>query len=541
MSIDTKAMKWVGAWEPRLNGPVSLSRSVLVLLGLIVLVALWYLCAGSAFITNDQMDYLFELDASWRLASHQLPYRDFITPVGPVFYGALYVARVLFGAGPESPVLAIFPFAVLGGLGLLFMGRTRLPPRVALLLAGLLTLRAISPRFIDSVFTDASFLALYNTLSMLFLALVLLGSVFAPRQPRPIQDGLWIGCAMLALVGLKLNMAVYGGAAMCVGICVHARLRSTLLVAGVVVAAGLVVAWVAAPELVRAYLLDVHQATQANGWMDRLHDKSMQIVMLKLPYLLISVFELWIIEKLRDTDPKHRVHHLLSALVLFLVGWGVVLNDHENTPILLILMFLYVAMALMDDTVVLRGQPGVWWRRTKYAVVFAPVLVVGAWPMLNDVGSTLIYTPRALLATPVAWTGTAPGLNHLRFSFGGAEGGEDEVQRVQEALDLVREHHQEHATILDAEFVNMVPYLLQSPPPKHTLAWMDGGRTFNATAHPDPERMLSDTQVVLRPMHRDHADRGHSEDLFWTLYGPTIQKDYQQVASTDHWDMFVRR
>ncbi|MGI4811824.1 MAG: hypothetical protein ACRYGG_00570, partial [Janthinobacterium lividum] len=184
-----------------------------ILAGMVLAMALVFMAAGKIYINDVPMDFMFELDTAWRLHTGQVPYIDFITPIGPVFYIVSGWAHRIFGPGPMTQAwLPMIPSLLLGAM-MLWVGRRRLPPRMALLLAVLMVVRTCSPRFIDYVFLESSFLAPYNTFSSFLAVIVMLASAlpvrgYARKSWHPWMEGAILGFCLTCMVFLKMHYAV---------------------------------------------------------------------------------------------------------------------------------------------------------------------------------------------------------------------------------------------------------------------------------------------------------------------------------------------
>jgi len=541
-SFDARVIRGLGRLERLVALQVPGRRAALwfggVVLGLFVVNVL----ASGVFLNSHTADFFFMLETSWRLQNGQVPCTDFPTPIGPVFYGMIWLTGALFGHGPgaliHTPLLLAAPVSA----GVLAIAWQRMNPVFAFGIAVFVLLNTVSPRFVDEGFVDLSFLAYYNKFSWLLVAPILIGALFPRRlpaeRPQAAAEGAFLGACLVALVFLKINYGVVGAGALIAGAVLNANVRrSTGVALAVAAAVGGLVALTASGWLA-AYVGDVQSVAAANDLGQRWGMKSQSMLRGYMPLLYASLAAIWLIEQYRKGDPS-AWPDVGAVLVLFGANYGLAFNDHGDYPVLICLLFLRVHLAAQDRTLPLRGAAGAAYRQAKLAFTVSPLLVVVGWVSVNDAGSIAWHTVGSWLAPSVPWDSPAPRIGELAINNGTnpqtPEG--NLVRSIGDGLSLVREHGLEDRTILVGDRINVMPYLLNAPPPKGTLAWFDIGRTFSATAHPDPDVLFADVEVVM--IHRQTVFPA-TRNLFTALYQDELDSRYALVDETDDWILYAR-
>src|SRR5690606_26878422 len=128
--------------------------------------------------------------------------------IGPLYYQLLHLAQLVFGGGPEA-VLAAAPLAALvAAPALILIAARRMGHGYALFLALVVTLRALTPRSMDTVSFDFTYLAVYNSLSWLLVTPVMVGALFVPERPSRVAPALEAP-VMAALVVAMLRLKAH--------------------------------------------------------------------------------------------------------------------------------------------------------------------------------------------------------------------------------------------------------------------------------------------------------------------------------------------
>lgn len=542
MSFETRFLETAGRLHAALAREISGLRLVAFALAPVVLTIALGLIAGAIYVNNTPGDFFFMLDSAWRIASGQVPHLDFGTPIGGLYYLLLAGARGLFGPGPEAMGLAA-PFAALVGAPLLaLLAHRRMTGGYALALTWVVALRAVTPRSMDAVTIDFSFLAAYNSVSWLLIFPVAVAASFPARRRSGggaiVAEALVLGALVAALAFLKMPYALVAAFLLLTGALAHDGPDRRTCLAGIAVA-GVIVAsvYVAAPRFVAAYWSDLAYAASVAPFSERVFGKISEILLTGFTTAALSVGMVWLVEQYRKAPggaPLWR--DVVRAAALLASGFGLTANNHDAFLFLSLLLFLFGHLFVMARGERTEETPDA--RRVRFALSAAPFLAVAGWFLVMDGAAVLAHTAAARLGAPLEVAAEAPGFERLKLPSSGGAWAADLPERLGEGVEVLRREGLADAKILTLDFYNPFPYLLAAPPPRGVLAWFDYGRTFSPSVHPDPDALLKDVDVVVCPMPR--AGTVNPERL-WEIYGERIEASYRRVARTPHWEVWRRQ
>ncbi|MGI4851972.1 MAG: hypothetical protein ACRYGR_08530, partial [Janthinobacterium lividum] len=232
--------------------------------------------------------------------------------------------------------------------------------------------------------------------------------------------------------------------------------------------------------------------------------------------------------------------HAPVALLVVGATVGLVINDHENTPLMAVVIFLMFHTALMAYTPRTRFGEVHGWGRVKYVVTLLPFLIFSTWHLCNDAICFAIYAPRVWTTKVTPLDSSAPGIRRLTLQF--PMGPHITLpDHLNDGLRLLRGYHEEHALILQDDFSNPFPYLLQTPPPKGTLAWMDPSRTFSIKDHPKEEDMFGNVEVILAWTAPGGLDFSPTTAAFRHIYGQYVVDHYDQMGFDHGWILMRKK
>lgn len=522
------------------------------------------LCAHGTYISTNPIDYLFMIEQGWRLAQGQIPYRDFITPIGPLYYFLIYLLEQLASGDPTAYRLTGFIGLLFFGPGLLWISYRRLPGKLAVFLALFFAMMPISPREMDGLFFDFSFLALYNTLSWPLIATVMLGALFpispsrAPTRQSSsptmsmVFDGTAIGAAALALLGIKITHGLVAVGIICIALLIRPGNRLALFIGLAIILTGLALGYFFAGELLHTYISDIVQINQANNLMERLQLKAHLFVYQGRVTFLMSFATIWLIEKCRQYHPT-RVGYadIGAAVTILLATYADAFNDNEDTPASMPLLFLLFWLVANRVTLPLLTNPRRDYRYIKISLTALPFLLWTGLPLANDGLAIVLHSGSAWLRPITPWPtnlpSDAPELSRLKILASTADGANTlaksatDQQRyllgLQEAVTLLRQDHLDQSKIYEARFNNVLPWLLHAPSPRGVLAWLDPRRTITEMAHPPVDTYLQDVDVLL--ISKLPYDMSWSP-LFHSIYDPAIARDYTLIHDTEYWQIYRR-
>lgn len=555
-TLDGRTFEAMAALHRFLESDKTFTQSFIWFTGCLSIFFLVSLSATGAFISTYQKDYLFVIEQGWRLAQGQLPYRDFISPIGPLYYALIGGVQYLSSGAAGAYRLTGFLAMLFVGPGLIWMAWRRLSANIAIFVALYFALIPVSPRELDGLFFDFSYLALYNSLCWPLIAIVMLGALFNPfrdKGPRyAVMEGLLIGLAITALLALKITHGISALGISVVGLLVRPNNRSALIVALLCAVGIAAINCAFAPDLLERYIANLVEIGQSNNLTDRIHSKMQNIIYHETATFLASFFAFWVIEKYRQYHPRKVSYADVAAVgTIFLVTYADTLNDNEDTLATVPLLFLALWLVARSITLPIDGPVGDSYRRVKTCLLSIPFLLWAGLPIANDSLAIVFHSISFWLRPATSWPSNLPiasDLRHLKLP--GSLGTEplpslekmDErsayLLALKQGVSELQRLHLDRVKIYETRFDNTFSWLLQAPSPKGVLAWLDVGRTFSETAHPPADTYLHDVDVLMvSKLPSDTA----STKLFWNIYGSNVSHDFELVSETECWRIYRRR
>lgn len=474
-------------------------------------------------------DLWVEVDAIWRSHLGQQPNRDFITPIGPFFYG---VYRLLLTFEPPSLAVMIHGNLLVGvAAGLLAYGiSARSAPREAVVLLVLLVfLTASSGRALGTPLAAQAvpYIVPYNRWAWAIAIPCAFGLLAAhPRGAR--LPWILVGLALAALFFLKLSYF----AALCglagAALLIDARSgegRGEILRRAVLLSASLAVS-LALGALLSApveYWNDVRTIAAANYVAFRLFKFVLQLPEAGLMFgFAIVVCAL---------AGRQRGVAIADAARLFLMaacGAAIMSQNHENNEAPLYYGALILAYTLGRS----RGgseDPAEAQRETGPALSFYLLLLLLLVPMTADAGTAAVARLRAATGPQ----GSIPQfadtpLADLRSA------DRAEIPKVVDGLGLLARVGQGEGTVLPFTMGNPFSALTNTRSPRGGMAISYYGRTFSEHHRPPPERLLGDADFLL--IRKADA----TSAWMWRLYEPQIRARYTLAGESDHWTVWRR-
>jgi len=489
-------------------------RLALPLSALALLAALLLVLPGQTVTTAYTNDLLVFLDGAHRLASGQVPNRDFHTALGPLVYlipfAGLWLTGSLGGAMPMGMALVLAAFVPL----LVQVLGPRMRPVLALPFGAFLVLLIALPANPGERITALSFAMFYNRLGWAALALLLV-MVLRPQQQNLWRDAI---CAALLVLLPAYVKATYGLAA--IGfVCLmlldprHRRWAALALALAALGAGAVELVWRGSA----GYMADL--MTTARISAERGGRDLARIALGNLPTLvlfaLIAGLALRRVSALRDL--AFYGFCLVSGLLLLsqsAQGWGI-LTLHAGAAVA-------AEKAMADGRAPAAGMP---------LLLAALLLPIG----LHNAATLGLHSTLA-----VARAGEPIGLPHLqevrflqlrdprnpfvdRYLAGLARGGEV-LARLQPAAERV--------VVLD--FANPFSAGLGLVPARGDWSWLHWNRNVSEGYHLPGEMLLADADLVLVP------EIGINPGPLLALYRPVLDREFRQVLAEDGWTIFRR-
>lgn len=512
------------------------------------------LSSPAVFVNDVPFDLFIPLDGAWRMANGQWPHVDFSTPIGLLYYLEVAAGYAIAGTDPRlvlwANALALLPVT----LGALLATRGRLSPvlRVSVVLA--IALLAIAPRMLDQGPGRLAHLAFYNRQGAALVVIALLALFLQPvtrGKWSDLRDALLIAACGLATAYMKVTFLGFmvGGLLVAVAFGPNRRLAgwSLLMIAG-----GLALSAIIAPEAAGAYLSDLSLAAQAssNGTPLSRLNRLPEIIAANMGFLsAIAVLGLAVLRTSQGADERRQASRTLLVLMALTAGSLLVTLQNHDAFVTTSLVPLLLAFIMVRDRK----------RTASVAPLLAALPLIWIWggALVMDAGSIIMQRIGSTIGRPLSDTGplariVVPKLSAdepkpLQMIVDGRLSVEaaNDLELIQSKIDLpyllndglslLSSHIGPQSHILSLSFAPFFPFATQTPPPRHSLAWWDYQRTYSKTALPDINAMIGASDYVMVPKIKTRKDA-----MLWTIVGPTIEARYTVIASTPLWALWAR-
>lgn len=531
--------------------------------------ALWWLLPFAALLLSALLqvsrgvyfhifthDMFVPLEGALHLQHGHLPHRDFVSPLGILYYVIHYLPGLVAPISASTLIHANLLAAVLVALVALIVGRQRLPLWLASVVALYLGFVASSPRQIGEAASAISNNASYNRFGWALIGL--LAIVAACPRPDPTRraalvDGAVAGGLLTALFLIKLTYAGAGLGIVLVALVTVCRLSDWRFPAMLFGLFGSVVLLMElSTGLIHLYLADVRMA--ASVATDVLRPA---FAIRLLVYCATGAVAVLVIGLLNEPDQRrHRVWvpRTLLSLAIVLAGVAIGIQNHPEleNPLLAIAVLVagYPALQVLRHAAPDATERGA--RRLTGRLCATAFVAMAAVSMVQDVAAIAwtAMAPRARGAE-VAWLAGTP-IADLALSAANLpippQAGSDPVIRndvaligvIGEGAALLRPHlrGRHDAVVLPLTFSNPFPVVLGLPPVRHEVAWWHAGRTFSQDRKPDPDLLLGGVDYVMMPKRY----MSYSTVLaFHAAYAPEIARDFRLVDENRSWQLLARR
>ncbi|PVE25748.1 hypothetical protein DC522_02950 [Microvirga sp. KLBC 81] len=499
-----------------------------ILLGAIVFAVL--LAAPGVTITASYVNDLFIfLDGAHRIASGQIPNRDFHTALGPLsFYipaWGYWLSGTMGGAMPSGMALATLVLA----MPIAHVLSSRLHPILALPYGLFLLLVLAAPLNLGESITALSFAMFYNRIGWAALGALLI-MYLRPERCRPWQEGIdAVSAAVLTLVMLYTKIT-YGLVALTflTFLLSDSRQRrwvaaaiALILISGI----GIEAFWRSTP----AYIADLVMSAQVSGSRSPA-DLTGTFIRHLADYTLLGIFAALVLPRTRS----------LRDLLFF--GFctvpGLLIQNQNSQPWGILTIHAGAAVAA-EMILRLRAQHSSQEFPPSSFATGAPL------PLMAMILPTLLHCFMALglhTAMAVARSGKAfdlpkfaevrliaPWLSEKRtlmhVYLESIESGARALESLPEALTKV--------SVLD--FANPFSVGLGLPPPRGDSAWLHWNRNVNASHFIPPEQYFSDVNILMLPKW------GINHAPLRELYQAYIDANFEPLHDTEGWIIYRRK
>jgi len=472
-------------------------------------------------------DLLIFLDGAHRIASGQVPNRDFHTALGPlVSYipGAGYwLSGTLGGALPGGMALSLFALAP----AVAHILATRLRPVIALPFGAFLILVLAAPVNLGESIGSLSFAMFYNRIGWAALAalLVMYLRPLPGGAQRPALDAV---CAAALTLAMLYTKATYGAVALgFLGFMLSDRRQRAWAGAAIVltVMGGLIVEAFWRSSL--AHVADLMLASRVSG--ARPLADLVEVLLRHLPdfafFAMLTGLALWRTRSLRD-----------AVFFAFCVVAGVLIANQNSQPWGII--SLHAGAAVAAERLV-RSQ-------AYEPSAPSPRLAAGV-PLLflAIILPTLVHCLAALglhTALAVKGAGESFGLKNLerirlvRLWSPGEHGlAKAYLDSLRDGARALAGLEPEPTRVAVLDFANGLSAGLGLSPPRGDSAWLHWGRNVDGVHHIPPETLFGGVEVMMVPKW------GVNHAPLFELYGPYVSQAFEPVRETAGWTVHRRR
>lgn len=527
----------------RLATDLATGAAVVAALGVAALVQLIH---GGVYFSQWAGDVFIPLEGVLHVLHGQWPHRDFMTPVGSLWYCINAIPALVMPLGASVLVWANLIVASLAAIATMAVVAEKLPRWLAALSAFYVGLVALSPRQIGESFRNISNNASYNRWCWALIAVVALAALLPGRSRRhDWRDAVVCALMIAACCYIKITYAVAGAGLVALAVMTTRGLAGWRFAGTTLLTAGLAIGL---PAIVTGdlpgYLADMRTAVAVLP--DAARTAELTYLLILSPPQIVLTLAVLVLARVRTTGPTWRFGAgQWAGILTLLCGMAISVQNHPepDNPLL--------PIAMLIGWTATRDAEQQDWRYSDRSgqvilgLALALLMAVdGAaigWTVIAPVDRSddtrwLAQTHVPDLRVAQTTTGPQPANPALRFTdlqyFG----------RWHQAVDLVRPRigTRRDAIVLPFTWSNPYPLLLGLPPVRHELAWWDARRTFNATHRPDPHHLLDHVDYVLVPHSAAYND-GDPVVAMWAAYGPTVEADFRRVRHTEHLDLWARK
>jgi hypothetical protein len=485
---------------------------------------------GQTVVTKYVNDLLIFLDGAHRVASGEVPNRDFHAALGPLVYympaAGLYLSGNLGGAMPVATALYIvalaFPIAQVLS--------TRLNPVLAIPFGAFLILILAVPINLGEGVTALSYGMFYNRVGWAALASLLV-MYLRPERPRARQelfDAVSAAIIVVALVYTKVTFGVVAGAFVVFMLFDPGQRRWAALALAIMVAAAVVIeaAWRGSTGLITDLLL----ASKVSGVKGSIPDMGYAFLNNLADYVLFSLIAgiaLWRMGRFRD---------LLFYGFCAVAGYLLIRQNFQNWGIIT----LHAGAVVAAETLVRSEGSSLEGRR--WIAAGAPLLLL-VLILPTTIHCAISLGLHAALATTRAGEDFGlPKFDRVRLANlltpGDYIPSAKYLATLKDGAQALTRLDEPPSRVFVLDFVTPFSAGLGLEPPRHDSSWQHWERNFDDTHFVPPEQLFRDVRIVMEPKWpvEDYTYMGLKK-----VYGPYLVQNFEPVRETEYWTVYVRR
>lgn len=295
-------------------------------------------------------DFFYLLSGFNRVSQGLLPYRDFQTPVGPLFYEIIKTTIYLFGSGAEAITHTTTVPTIIVSIFLIRMLLRRTDPATACLIVIYFISIGLSPRPLGYANEFVAFSAPYNILSILLLGIVFasLPSLRHNHQTvSRIEETLLVGVALAGLIAIKASHGIIASLlVLCFSVTTEKHLsffRRNHVKSIAVGAFILGISIVASYSTWSGYFSDIMMTAKASEIHGRVIWKLFDLAFFHSVTLCLMLACLYAIVAARRLSEKSSCEGIYSYIIATCAGLAIVYNDHASE------LFFFPLVALLAN------------------------------------------------------------------------------------------------------------------------------------------------------------------------------------------------
>ncbi len=484
---------------------------------------------GETVTTAYVNDLFIFLDGAHRIASGQVPSRDFHTALGPfTFYlPALgyWLSGTLGGAMPMGMALLVLALA----LPVVHILGSRLRPMIALAFGIFLLLILAVPMNLGESIASLSFAMFYNRVGWVALC-ALLVMYLRPEEPHRAQALLDTLCAAALTVLMVYTKVTYGAVALAFLAFMlfdRSQRRWAAGAIGLTLLAGLVIEAFWQSSL--AHLADLVLTSRVSGSRGFV-DLAIGFLRHLADYVMLGIFAalvLWRTRSLRD--------FLFFGLC---TGPGLLIQNQNSQPwgIITIHAGAAVAAEILLRLESGRQEPG---RNALSLAAGAPLLLMA---LLLPTGLHCFMALGLHAGLAAARAGEPfglPGFERIRLALLWSPGDHAfstaYLASVRDGARLLAALPEKPRNVSVLDFANPFSAGLGLDPPRGDNAWLHWGRNVDAAHFLPPEQLFAGVQVLMDPKW------GINSEPLRGLYGEYVRTAFEPLRESDSWVVRQRR
>lgn len=522
---------------------------------------------GGVYFHMFTHDMFIPLEGVLHLHNGHLPHRDFVTPIGALYYFVHYLPSLIVPISAKTLIYANLLVATVVALATLVFGRQRLPLWLASLVALYLGIIASSPRQIGEPFTLISNNASYNRFGWALIGLLALVAAcprLVPTRRSSLIDGAVVGSLLTGLFLIKLT---YAGAALGIVLLTMVTTRKfsdwryPLMLFGLFASVALAIEL--STGLIHLYLSDVQMTASVTTNLLR-PDFAVRLLFYcatgAVAVLMVGLINEWDQRRFHVWVPR-----TLLSLAIVMAGVVIGIQNHPEleNPLLAVAVLIagYPSLRFLNSraaqdapatkTTFDNGAANGIAKLLAGRACIIGFVAMAAGPVAQDVAAIawVAVAPRAS-GSEVAWLAETPLSDLTLFATEPTKRGTavpgtsvrddvDLIGVIGDGVALIRPHvrGRDDAVVLPLTFSNPYPVLLGLLPVRHELAWWHADRTFSRSIKPNADLLLSGVDFVMLPKRYTNYS---NVAAFRDAYAPEIARDFRVADENATWLLFAR-